>query len=235
MIRIGIVSIQAEPEAIAPDNRYWKAILRAGGEPHWLPWSENPRDWAAWAVEFDGFLFPGGGDMDPKCYGQRAIPACGTPNPQRDTMELGLLRELEARGKPVLGICRGFQTMNVARGGTLLQDIPWGGHSDDAGRYRPSHPAEVLPGTLLGNLIGVGDILTNSVHHQAVDRLGRGLQISAKSPEGIVEGMEDPSGPLFLGVQFHPEATAGEDPRMQAIFDCLVRRAGEAKEKGNAL
>ena len=235
MVRIGIVSIQAEPEAIAPDNRYWQAVLRAGGEPHWLPWSEKSEDWAAWAEDFDGFLFPGGGDMDPKYYGQRAIPACGVPIPARDTMELGLLREIEVRGKPVLGICRGFQTMNVARGGTLLQDIPWGGHSDDAGRCHPSHPAEILPGTILAELTGAGKILTNSVHHQAVDRLGRGLILSARSPDGIVEGMEDPSGPLFLGVQFHPEATAGEDPRMQAIFDCLVREARKTKEKRNAV
>lgn len=235
MVQIGIVSIQEDPAAIAPDNRYWAAILRAGGEPHWLPWSESPGDWAFWAAEFDGFLFPGGGDMDPKYYGQQAIPACGTPDPRRDTTELGLLREIEARGKPILGICRGFQTMNVARGGTLLQDIPWGGHSDDAGRYSPSHPAEILPGTLLARLLGAGEILTNSVHHQAVDRLGRGLHISAKSPDGIVEGIEDTAGPLFLGVQFHPEATAGKDPKMQAIFDCLVRRARETKETQNAI
>lgn len=231
MISIGIVSVQADPASIGPENRYWAAILRAGARPHWLPWSEDPGDWASWAAELDGFLFPGGGDMDPKYYGQAPIPACGDPSPRRDVMELGLLREIEARGKPVLGICRGFQTMNVARGGTLLQDIPWGGHSDDAGRYRPSHPAVVLPGTLLGQLLGTGEILTNSVHHQALDRLGRGLRVSAKSPDGIIEGVEDPSGPLFLGVQFHPEATAGEDPRMQAIFDCLVRRAADTKEK----
>lgn len=235
MIQIGMVSIQADPAAIPPDNRYRQAIVRAGGDPHWLPWSEAPGDWKAWAGAFDGFLFPGGGDMDPKYYGQRAIPACGTPSPQRDAMELGLLREIAALGKPVLGVCRGFQTMNVARGGTLLQDIPWGGHSDDAGRYAPSHPAEILPGTLLAELLGAGEILTNSVHHQAVDRLGRGLRISAKSPDGIVEGIEDPAGPLFLGVQFHPEATAGADPKMQAIFDCLVRRARETKEKRNAI
>ena len=235
MISIGIVSIQADSTAIAPDNRYWAAVLRAGGSPRWLPWSEEPGDWAAWAETLDGFLFPGGGDMDPKYYGEKPIPACGTPVPQRDTMELGLLREIEARGKPVVGVCRGFQTMNVAWGGTLLQDIPWGGHSDDAGRYAPSHPAEILPGTLLAELLGAGKILTNSVHHQALGKLGRGLRISARSPDGIIEGVEDPTGPLFLGVQFHPEATAGEDPRMQAIFDCLVRRAGETKEKDNAV
>ena len=136
-------------------------------------------------------------------------------------------------GKPLLG------RRPAGRGPALLAALERrprglgvrGGHSDDAGRYHPSHPAVVLPGTLLGQLLGTGEILTNSVHHQALDRLGRGLRISAKSPDGIVEGIEDPSGPLFLGVQFHPEATAGENPRMQAIFDCLVRRAADTKEK----
>lgn len=231
MVRIGLTSVKENVCEIPDDNRYYLAVRRAGAEAVWLPWSERPQDWAAWAEELDGFLFTGGGDIDPKYYGEEMDPACGAPSPARDTMEMGLIAEVRKRGKPVLGICRGCQTMNVALGGTLIQNIPQGGHSDEDGRYAPSHPAEVFFGTVLAEIIGEGAHLTNSIHHQAVNRLGEGLTISAKSPDGIVEGIERPGEPFFLAVQFHPEATAESDPKMQALFDRLAREAEKQKER----
>lgn len=223
MIRVGLVSTMARTEDIPRENRYRLAVERAGAEAVWLPWSRNPCDWTRWAEELHGFLFTGGGDMDPKYYGEAMDPRCGTPQPDRDEMELGLLREILRRNKPVLGICRGCQTMNVALGGTLLQNIP--GHSDDPGRYTPSHPAKILPGTLLRSVLGTEKLLINSIHHQAIGRPATGLVINAVSPDGIPEGLERPGGPLYLAVQFHPEATAERDPRMQALFDLLVKEA----------
>lgn len=233
MVRIGMVSTMERIEEIPRDNRYRLAVERAGAEACWLPWSTAPEDWQAWAEKYDGFLFTGGGDMDPKYYGQAMDARCGVPNPKRDEMEMGLILKVLSIKKPILGICRGFQTINIALGGTLYQDLPLfaEGHSDDAGRDTPSHPAEIFPGTKLAEILGAGEIMTNSVHHQAVNRVGRELSISARSRDGIAEGLESPKWPFLLGVQFHPEATAGEDPRMQGIFDAFVAAARKEKEK----
>lgn len=230
MVKIGITSIEADPRTIPPDQAYAAAVARAGAEPVWLPWSQDPAQWAAWAADLDGFLFSGGGDMDPKYFGQPRDPACGEPQPLRDAMELGLLRVVCPTGKPLLGICRGCQVLNVFLGGDLIQDLPEQGerHRDDEHRFQPDHPAEVLPGTRLFDILGSRRILTNSVHHQAIGRLAPGLRLSARSPLGVVEAVELPEHPFCLGIQWHPEAVAGADPAMQGIFDVFVQAAKEA-------
>ena len=120
--------------------------------------------------------------------------------------------------------------LNVALGGTLIQDIPSQrpeaaaeNHRDNDHRRAPDHPAKILPGTYLHELLGCEDILTNSIHHQAVDTPAPGLRISAVSPAGIVEAVEAEDGRFLLGLQWHPEATAGKDERMQRPFDALVK------------
>ena len=137
-------------------------------------------------------------------------------------------------GKPVLGICRGEQILNVALGGTLIQDIPsqrpeaaGENHRDNEHRYAPDHPARVLPGTFLHSLMGCDELLTNSVHHQAVDTPAPGMRVCALSPAGIVEGIEAEDGRFLLGLQWHPEAVAAVEERMQRPF----HRAGKGKQR----
>lgn len=229
MVKIGLTSFKASLSELPPEQDYSTAVARAGAQPTWLPWSQDPADWAAWAAEFDGFLFTGGGDLDPKYFGQPRDPACGEPKPLRDAMELGLLGAVYPTGKPLLGICRGCQVLNVFLGGTLIQDLPEQGehHRDDEHRFQADHPAEIVPGTRLYEILGQRHILTNSVHHQAVDRLAPGLIVSARSPLGVVEAIELPERPFCLGIQWHPESLAKGSPLMQGIFDRFIRAAEE--------
>ena len=154
----------------------------------------------------------------------------------RDEFELALLKAVMDTGKPVLGICRGEQILNVALGGTLIQDIPsqrpeaaGENHRDNEHRYAPDHPARVLPGTFLHSLMGCDELLTNSVHHQAVDTPAPGMRVCALSPAGIVEGIEAEDGRFLLGLQWHPEAVAAVEERMQRPFTALVKASKEHK------
>lgn len=209
-------------------GNYGKAVRRAGGIPIFLAWKKSHASF--WARHLHGFLFTGGGDLDPKYYGQVMLPECGKPNAARDAFEMELLPLAVKAGKPVLGICRGEQVINAALGGSLIQDIPSQrpeaaseNHRDNDHRYSPNHPAKVLPGTRLYQLLGCEALLTNSIHHQAVDTPAPGLRVSAVSPAGIVEAIEAENGPFLLGLQWHPEATAAVDAQMQRPFDALVQ------------
>ncbi len=234
MILIGVVFTGDPRMQQVFRSNYGKAVRRGGGVPVFLPW--KPKHAAFWAKHLDGFLFTGGGDPDPKYYGQTRKPECGTPNPARDEFELALLKAVMYTGKPVLGICRGEQILNVALGGTLIQDIPsqrpeaaGENHRDNEHRYAPDHPARVLPGTLLHSLMGCDELLTNSVHHQAVDTPAPGMRVCALSPAGIVEGIEAEDGRFLLGLQWHPEAVAAVEERMQRPFTALVKASSEHK------
>ncbi|MGM9549114.1 MAG: gamma-glutamyl-gamma-aminobutyrate hydrolase family protein [Faecousia sp.] len=228
MVPIGVVSTGDPLMRQIFRGDYGKAIRRGGGIPVFLTW--NRKHVAFWAKHLDGFLFTGGGDPDPKHYGQAMLPECGAPNAARDEFELALLKAAVAAGKPVLGICRGEQMLNVALGGTLIQDIPSQrpaaaaeNHRDNDHRRAPSHRAHVVPGTFLHSLLGCEELLTNSIHHQAVDVPAPGLRVCAVSPAGIVEGIEAADNRFLVGLQWHPEATAATDPRMQRPFDALVK------------
>ena len=234
MILIGVVSTGDPLLRQVFRGDYGKAVRRAGGVPVFLNW--KPKHAAFWAKHLDGFLFTGGGDPDPKYYGQAMLPECNAPNVARDEFELALLKAAVSAGKPVLGICRGEQMLNVALGGTLIQDIPSQrpeaaaeNHRDEAGRRSPSHPAALVPGTKLSAMLGCEQLLTNSIHHQAVDIPAPGLRICAVSPAGIVEGIEAEDDRFLLGLQWHPEATAAGDPRMQRPFDALVEACRKTK------
>ena len=190
MILIGVVFTGDPRMQQVFRSNYGKAVRRGGGVPVFLPW--KPEHAAFWAKHLDGFLFTGGGDPDPRYYGQSMRPECGTPTPARDEFELALLKAVMDTGKPVLGICRGEQILNVALGGTLIQDIPsqrpeaaGENHRDNEHRYAPDHPARVLPGTLLHSLMGCDELLTNSVHHQAVDTPAPGMRACALSPADV--------------------------------------------------
>lgn len=202
---------------------YSRALGRAGGLPRF---SSDP----AKAADCHGLLLPGGGDLDPGLYGQESRGA-RPPDRQRDLLELALLRRFLAAGKPVLGICRGLQVINVFFGGTLLQDIP--GHSQLRGRDR-LHLVEAAPGSLPARLWGPV-FPVNSAHHQAADRLGDGLRATAWGPEGIAEALCHRVLPVWA-FQWHPErmgAACPGTPDGDAVFRFFLRKCRENLEENS--
>ena len=207
------------PAALIP-LAYVESVERAGARPVLVPPSEE-------AVEetldvLDGIIFSGGADVDPSIYGAEPHPETDSPQAHRDAGELALLRAALERDLPTLAICRGFQLLNVVRGGDLVQHLPeevgHQAHKEVPGEFS-EHPVEVREGTRLASLIGARSDVT-SHHHQAVGRIGDGLVETAWAADGTLEGLEDPSRRFTVGVQWHPEA--GEDA---ALFEALVEEA----------
>jgi len=163
------------------------------------------------ALRCDGFLFSGGGDIDPPLFGEEKIPACGKVCRNRDEFELTLLKEVSRLDKPVLGICRGVQTIAVFYGGTLWQDLPFQtGSAPETHRpenYRPCHTVTIESGTRLARILGAGEHTVNSWHHQSVKDTA--LTVSARSPDGLIEAVERPESSFVVGVQWHPEHLEG--------------------------
>lgn len=209
---------------------YLRSIEAAGGLAVVIP------PMAETAVEplldrLDGICLSGGPDIDPANYGAPPHPQLGPTEPDLDRFELALARRADARGLPILAICRGAQALNVARGGTLHQHLPavteGVAHRQSLPSDRASHPISVEPGSRLAAALegagagAAGEIAVNSFHHQAVDRLGEGLRVSALAADGTVEGVEDPTRPFLIGVQWHAE-TLVHRPYEQGLFRSFV-------------
>jgi putative glutamine amidotransferase len=199
------------PAVLLPAS-YAEQVEAAGGVPVLLP----PLPGVARAVgRIDGLLLTGGGDIDPRRYGATPHPRTGRVSGSRDAAELGLLDAAVAAGVPVLGVCRGMQLVNVARGGTLIQHLPAGGHAPAPGTFG-SHQVKVAAGTRLAGILGAdgSGVDVPTAHHQAIDRLGDGLVATAWAEDGVIEAVEPTAAgdPLLLAVQWHPEA--GADPRL---------------------
>jgi gamma-glutamyl-gamma-aminobutyrate hydrolase PuuD len=207
------------PAALIPLD-YVDAVERAGGRPVLIPPSEDGVDETLDAL--DAIVFSGGADVDPSVYGADAHPETDEPQARRDAGELALLRAALDRDMPTLAICRGFQLLNVVRGGDLVQHLPetvgHDEHKQIPGEFA-EHPVEVKEGTRLAGIVGAHGPVT-SHHHQGVGRVGDGLVETAWAADGTLEAFEDPSQRFALGVQWHPEA--GEDQR---LFDALVAEA----------
>ncbi len=218
---IAMPRMSTDPEPTAAQSKYIESLARAGAGMHWVELSD-PEQAVQDALTCDGLLLPGGGDMDPKFYGQARIPACGEPNLLRDAAEPLLLRAFLAADKPVLGICRGIQVMNAALGGDLYQDIKPFEHLPHNDHWAKVHTVTVRRGTLLSRILGQDTVLVNSQHHQAVDRVAPGFTLAALSEDGIVEAIEKPDARFCLGVQWHPEWLSDADPAMQGLFDAFV-------------
>ena len=218
---IAMPRMSTDPEPTVAQSKYMESLARAGAGMRWVELSD-PEQAVQDALTCDGLLLPGGGDMDPKFYGQARIPACGEPNLLRDAAEPLLLRAFLAADKPVLGICRGIQVMNVVLGGDLYQDIKPFEHLPHNGHWAKVHTVTVRRGTLLSRILGQDTVLVNSQHHQAVDRVAPGFTLAALSEDGIVEAIEKPDARFCLGVQWHPEWLSDADPAMQSLFDAFV-------------
>ncbi|WP_205695947.1 gamma-glutamyl-gamma-aminobutyrate hydrolase family protein [Conexibacter sp. SYSU D00693] len=230
------------PQSDPPQNEmalgmtYARAVERAGGLPVVLP--PLPND----AVEplllgLDGICLSGGPDIDPIAYHADPHPELGETEPQLDVFELTVARTADRLGLPVLGICRGAQALNVARGGTLHQHLPDVvsdelEHRQSAPGREPTHMVRVEDDSRLAEIMGAGrEAAVNSFHHQGVDVLGEGLRAVAWAPDGTVEGIEDDTvGHLFLGVQWHAE-TLIERPEHLALFEALVAEAAARRAR----
>lgn len=218
---IAMPRMSTDPEPTVAQSKYMESLARAGAGMRWVELND-PEQAVQDALTCDGLLLPGGGDMDPKFYGQERIPACGEPNLLRDAAEPLLLHAFLAADKPVLGICRGIQVMNAVLGGDLYQDIKPFEHLPHNGHWAKVHTVTVRRGTLLSHILGQDTVLVNSQHHQAVDRVAPGFTLAALSEDGIVEAIEKPDAGFCLGVQWHPEWLSDADPAMQSLFDAFV-------------
>lgn len=213
------------PEGVAVPTPYVEAVIRAGGAPLILP--PNPDRPALEAIlnRLDGLILTGGWDLQPEWYGQPLHPATRLSDPRRLAGDRMLVELILARELPVLGICLGCQLLNVALGGTLIQDIPSQVSGALAHSPRESfHAVRVDPHSRLRGIVGCEDPEVNSSHHQALGQLAQGLRAVAWAPDGIVEAVEGEDGRFLLGVQWHPERLI-DRPEHLAIFRALVEAA----------
>lgn len=210
------------------NRSFMEAITHQGALPVMLPLTDDEALLRSYAEQLDGFLLSGGEDVDPLLFGQYQKPACGSICPQRDRHELLLTKILLERGdKPVFGVCRGLQVMNIALGGDIYQDLPseYDGeliaHRQKQEACYPSHPVKVEKDSLLMRITGREELMVNSLHHQAL-RHANAWNFCALSPDGVIEAAELPGHPFFLGVQWHPERLWDHDEAQFNLFKAFV-------------
>ena len=216
---------------------YVRAILDAGGLPLLLP-NVGPELAASYLSRVDALLLSGGLDVDPIYYDEPPHQKLGDLDQVRDEYELALAKGARDAGMPIFAICRGIQVLNVAYGGTLIQDLPSeidGAHKHEQNSVRQdslSHRIRIEPGTKLHEIAGGHDEMrVNSFHHQSVKDVAEGFVITARTSDGVVEAIEDPNHAFCLGVQWHPERTPGND-LTRALFSQFVEAARAASRAG---
>jgi putative glutamine amidotransferase len=211
---------------------YVDALRRAGAVPVLIP--PQPENAAELAQGLDGILLAGGDDCDPGLYGQERHPSVvELGDERRQSNDLTLAKVARERGIPTLGICLGLQMMNVAGGGTLVQDIDSDMETEiqhaSIPEDRARHDVIIEQGTKLASIVPA-ELNVNSSHHQAVGTVAEGLRVTAHAPDGIVEGLEDPRHPFYVGVQWHPEDMVGEGSAA-TLFGAFVEAARKYAEQ----
>ncbi len=208
---------------------YLEGIKAAGGMPMILPLLEDEEDIRDLVSCFDGFLFTGGHDIDPERYGQPMYSFCEEISPERDHMELILIDEIRKQDKPVLGVCRGLQLINVAFGGTLYQDLAKQKnnpnllqHGQKTEFFYPVHDVDISEDSMLKAIVKEDSIRVNSMHHQGIDVLGEGVNAVARAADGVVEAIEVPDMKFCLAVQWHPEFLWSRRDHELNIFKSFV-------------
>lgn len=233
------VTVGEYPERAYVNGAYLRAVERAGGVPVLLaPQLSAAARETLWAL-LDGLVLTGGGDVEPARFGQTPHPKTDLVSPDRDALELELVDRALRDGVPLLAICRGLQVVNVARGGSLVQDIADDidtnlVHSQKGTRDAATHDVRVAATSRLSEIVGALELRVNSFHHQAIGRVGAGLREVAWAPDGVIEGveLEDAAGPWMIAVQWHPEELVGHDPAARALFDAVVAQARARGKRG---
>lgn len=229
------------PQSVVMNQRYYGAVSVAGAAPVLVPLLDDDLD--ALRAVYDachGLLLPGGVDVDPAFFGERPHPQLGRTDPPRDRVELQLTKWAVEDGKPLLGLCRGLQIINVALGGTLYQDLgaqcsacmkhdyfPTYGYARD----HLAHEVSLEHGSRMRGVMDVDRILVNSMHHQGIKALAPALTASALAPDGLIEAAESSDDHFLIGVQWHPEVFEGENPNTRALFSEFVRQAVRFRDR----
>jgi putative glutamine amidotransferase len=213
---------------------YVNAVVRAGGAPVLLPRIADADAIRTVVESADGLLLTGGGDVVSLAYGEEPHLTSKYQDPVRDEMELEATRAALDAELPILGVCRGLQLLNVARGGTLIQDIP--SQVENAVKHYGEgldpvllHTIDIEPDSLLACVARATTMAVNSYHHQAAKDLGAGLRVNCRARDGVVEGLESSDGRPILALQFHPEEHAGIHPAYQTFFDWLIEEASSRR------
>jgi putative glutamine amidotransferase len=215
------------------NDSYIQAVERAGGVPILLPVINDEECILAQIESCSGFLFPGGIDIHPKYYASEAHLLLGDINSRVDEYQLKLIRSALESGKPILGVCRGIQLLNVACGGTLLQDLSEAPnrclkHSQSGMRHEVMHQVKTASGSILENLLG-SEFWVNSSHHQIIWDVGSGLTVIATASDGVIEALQMNDRDFVLGVQWHPEMMIAKSNSMLVLFEQLVKATIKAE------
>jgi putative glutamine amidotransferase len=229
---------ESDSLAVPTNQQYLRAIASAGATTRRIPLlHHDEQNLRACYEQIDGLCLTGGADVSPVHYGEECHPRCEPADPARDLTELLLFRWARQDGKPILGICRGMQLINVAAGGTLYQDLasqrPQGSKHDyfstvgSHPRHLLVHDVRVDAASQLGRILGLEEVRVNSMHHQAVRDLAPGLTATAFAPDGLIEGIEAADGQFVIGVQWHPEELTDNVPVMRRLFGALSETADE--------
>ena len=245
---IGIVPSQNTTEQLVSfPQRYANAIIKAGGAPLLLPLTGNSHVYETLFPLIDGFVLTGGNDIDPARYGAiRDSGKIDEHTPEREELEYLILSYAYRFDLPLMGICRGMQMINVCLGGTLYRDLgdqfpgvvregindelselPKLVHWQPKPYSEPTHPVTILPDSKLGKLLGVKNIMVNSMHHQGICDLSTRVDAVAYAPDGLVEAIEVRDKEFMIGVQWHPEFFTGRH-RMECVFDALIEAAANS-------
>lgn len=217
---------------------YIESVKEAGGIPLLLP-PVFCADYAPILKRIEGLLLSGGVDVDPVYFNEEPLPALGEITPGRDQFEVSFVRQLLKRDLPILAICRGIQVLNIAAGGSVMQDIPSQikdsiKHSQDAPRSYPTHKVNLISGTKLYQIYERLSIRVNSFHHQAVKHPGSGFIATAWAADGVIEAIESEKHSFVVGVQWHPECMVRTDGETRKLFSTFVEACTRInKNEGN--
>ncbi len=233
---LGGVSSKIPPSWVM-SQRYIQTLTSAGAIPWMIPLVDEDTLRGVYE-ELDAIFLPGGADIDPLTYGADPHPLCDKTDRERDRVEVLLAKWALADAKPVLGVCRGMQLINVAAGGTLYQDLAQDLPGSIKHDYFPfsdknyardylAHEVSVVEGTKLAEILGPGPVRVNSMHHQGIRELGRGLVATAEAPDGLIEALEGDGDSYLVAVQWHPEALTDNDASSWTLFDDFLAAGSE--------
>lgn len=217
---IGIIKSSSLIYHLCGEAEYILALKKCGAKVRLVKSSDE-------ALKCDGILFTGGCDITPSFYGEEKTRKCGKTNLKRDSLEKEIFSSFYKTGKPIFGICRGMQFINVCLGGSVYQDISdvqKEKHKDSVKLFNNYHKVKIKSGSLLYGLFNKDEITVNSTHHQAVKSLGENLKAAAESCDGFIEAYESISHPFCVGVQWHPEHIFRKDEKQRKLIEKFVNK-----------